>query len=818
MRRVVWSLLCCLLCLCLSPSPGWSRSFPHPADAELAAQQRWGARVGGSVLSGCHATVVPPLTLTLTACRGMTFDSTDPATLAGFEEPSARTLTLPAATGTVWVAGRRDPGATPPGWTCQPGQHYCWITSQAAPALPPGLTWLFEVPVASGAIIAVKDITTRTLVQPLPLPQPLTLGRLAQWTVEPGGTIDLAAGVTLTIGGCLEAGLTQVFTGANALTGVRWAAKARCSTIRPEWWGAQGDGLDHGGEQTYFKAASDALPFGGVLLAAGPTAHYVFTAGWNITTSGLWFDGQMALFSSTTTGVTNLRFDVNPNVGQAGSGNKALLLRNVHLRNWRVGTDNTTTQRLLGARLQWCEHCSVDNVFKKGATTTAFNLYNCYDCRMSNLHIEGSDGAGFALLAHFIFDSTIENVYITQGDSALGPTWFLQVKGGENSRVVGCSVADVPYADALIAFFNRGDDPDDFSNTSPETQPYPWPTNGALDCTVSNCYSLPDPRRASISMLFDNLTVTRVPHAKAFSDQESVGTLWTNLVAHDVRNGITLARSHVATAVERNFAVDGFRFTSIGTTAGLGTAGIGVQVQGSDLGGGNLEGIRVSNGLIANATAEGVLATYVTDLVVERVRVLNVGLNLTGTAAGIRVGVDAQRPIVSNNYVRDDQATPTLTHGIFVTNAAVRPTLMGNRVDCAQCPFGTFFGVQSWVPGYYGVNKPALCTARTTSVTPVTDRCRLLLLAEEVVSVVAKCTAKEGQSNRAYYEKHFVVWDNGGTATTVTTPTPADTELESDASWTVSATNSGRDWWLSLVGGAGQTVDWYCDLVTLPIN
>jgi hypothetical protein len=817
--KACWSLLLLLWCLLLAPERGHARSFPFVPDAEEAAQQRWGSRFGGAVLEGCDATILPPLTVQLGPCRAMALDSTSPATLAGYAEESSRTLTLPSGAGTTWIVGRRHPALDAPGWTCQPGQHYCWQQASSPPTLPPGMTWLWEATVSGGALTALADISTRTIVSPLALTQPRTLGRLAQWTVSAGGTIDLASGVTLQVGGCLDAGVQRVFTGANALTGVRWADKARCSTVRPEWWGALGDGVSDG-QQTYFKAASDALPFGGILLAAGPTAHYVFTAGWNITTSGLFFDGQMALFSSTTTGVLNLRFDVNANVGQAGSGNKALLLRNVHLRNWRVGVDNTPTQTLLGARLQGCEHCSVENVFKKGATTTAFNMYNCYDCRVANLHIEGSNGTGFGLLAHFIFDSLIENIYITQGDSANGPSWALQIKGGATSRVVNCAIAGIADPDSAQAFFNRGDDPDADSFSSPIEQPYPWPTNGALDCTVQNCYSLPDPRRASISMVFDNLTVTDAPYMKAFATQESYGDIWTNLIAHNVRSGWTAIRSNEPGSIEKNYTLDGFRFTSLGTTAGLGTSGMGVQVRGADLlvPPANLEGVRVANGVIVNAAAEGVLVTYTTDVLVTGMRILNVGLNIPGAAA-LRIGQDALRPGVVDNYIRDDQNPPTLSYGVFVTNNAIRPTVIGNRVECPHCVFGTFQPLSVWTPGFFSANAPALCTARTTDATPVTDRCRVLLKTDDVISIVAKCAAKEGQTNRAYYEKHFLVWNNAGTAATLLpAAAESDTIIESTSAWDVSYTNTLDDWWLSLVGAAGQTVDWYCNLETIPID
>lgn len=816
MHTGVWSLLCFLWLLLLSSNPGWSRSFPHPADAELAAQQRWGARFGGSVLAGCHATVLPPLSLSVSACRGMTFDATAVATLAGFEEPGARTITLASTSGTVWVAGRRQPQPDPPGWTCQPGVHYCWLLSATPPTLPPGLTWLFEVTVASGAISAVRDITTRVLVQPLVLAQPLTLGRLAQWSVEPGGTIDLASGVTLTIGGCLEAGLQPVFTGASALTGVRWAAGARCTTVRPEWWGAQGDGVTPG-QEVFFQAASTALAAtGGVVRAAGPSAHYQFGANWEITASHLTFDGQGALFSSATL----VRFLVSPPLTRANAGDWSIALHNVHLRHWRVGTDNTDANHMLAAQLRWCESCSVEHVIKKGATTTAFNMYNCRHCRFAHLHIEGNNGGAFHILAHFAFESVIDDVYVTQGaGAARGPARVLQMKGGQNNRIRNVSVVGIPDPLAEIAFYNRGDDPDNASASSPDLQVYPWPTNGALDCRVDDCYSLPDGRRANHSNLYDSLTVQDAPYMTAFNDQESIGTMWTNLVADNVRAGMVMLKTNTPGAVEKNFTLQTFRFTSIGTTTGLGTSGIGVQVRGADLlvPPELLEGVRIANGLIANATAEAVLVTYTTDIVLTELRVLGVGVGLPpGTVAGIRVGQNALRPVVTNNYVEDTAATPVLTHGVFITPNAYRPAVAGNRVVCPQCNRETFFYLNSWVAGSYGGNDPALCTARTTDGVATDTRCRVRVDPDTTVAIVAACTARAG-GQRAYYLRHYLVRDVAGTAATETAPAQ-DVTIESVPGWEVDYVNAVGFWYLRLLGAAGTTVDWLCDLRTTLID
>lgn len=805
---VWWSWL--LVMLCVLPRLSDARSFPHTPDALRDTQVRWGTATGGYTVADCWHEPSATTTVTVAACRAYALGE---EALQGFEEPTPRTLTYSAGDGAYWVVGRSTPAVTPAGWTCAPGTHYCWQRASVQPERPDATTWLLHVTVAGGAVTAVEDISHRVFTTTPALSASRTIGATGVWTFAAGARLTLAAGVTLTVKGCLEAGVQQIFTGPGL---VQYQGPGSCRTVRPEWWGAQGDGVTPG-QDAFFQAASTALAAtGGVVRAAGPSAHYQFGANWEITASNLTFEGEGALFSSAS----GVRFLVSPPLTRANAGDWSIALHNVHLRHWRVGTDNTAANLMLGAQLRWCESCSVEHVIKKGATTTAFNMYNCRHCRFAHLHIEGNNGGAFHILAHFAFESVIDDVYVTQGDGAArGPARVLQMKGGQNNRIRHVSVVNIPDPLAEIAFYNRGDDPDAPSASSPDLQVYPWPTNGALDCRVDNCYSLPDGRRANHSNLYDSLTVQDAPYMTAFNDQESVGTMWTNLVADNVRAGMVMLKTNTPGAVEKNFTLQTFRFTSIGTTTGLGTSGIGVQVRGADLlvPPELLEGVRIANGLIANATAEAVLVTYTTDIVLTELRVLGVGVGLPpGTVAGIRVGQNALRPVVTNNYVEDTAATPVLTHGVFITPNAYRPAVAGNRVVCPSCNRATFFYLNTWVAGSYGGNDPALCTARTTDGVATDTRCRVRVDPDTTTSIIAACTARAG-SERAYYLRHYLVRDVAGTAATETAPAQ-DVTIESMPGWEVDYVNAVGFWYLRLLGAAGTTVDWLCDLRTTLID
>lgn len=151
------------LALALSALPASPRSFPSTPDAQEAAQQRWGSVMQGYVMAGCLNSTSPSTSVSVPPCRAAALDTNDPATLKGFEETSATPLTFSAGAGTYTLAGRWTPTLTPPGWTCQPGTHYCWHYSSAAvavpvlPAIPSGLVVLSQSTVTGSAVTVVRD-------------------------------------------------------------------------------------------------------------------------------------------------------------------------------------------------------------------------------------------------------------------------------------------------------------------------------------------------------------------------------------------------------------------------------------------------------------------------------------------------------------------------------------------------------------------------------------------------------------------------------------------------------------------------------------
>lgn len=143
--------------LLLVASCAWSRSFPATSDALAAAQQRWGATMQGYVASGCLHATSASTTISVPACRGFAVDTSDPRTLKGFEEPTARSFALTAGNGTYWLGARWNPGVTPGSWTAVPGTHYVWILSATEPLWPSGVVPLSRSTVTAGAVASVED-------------------------------------------------------------------------------------------------------------------------------------------------------------------------------------------------------------------------------------------------------------------------------------------------------------------------------------------------------------------------------------------------------------------------------------------------------------------------------------------------------------------------------------------------------------------------------------------------------------------------------------------------------------------------------------
>lgn len=156
MRRL---LLVLLLLLLATPAP--ARMFPSAPDAARSAQLRWGGpALQGYVVAGCLHAPAATTTVTVPPCQAYSLDPTDTGgALVGFEEEAAVPLTFPAVAGQYYVAGRDTPTRALAGWTCLPGQHYCWQQSPTRPVTPAGGLLLSASTVSSaGAVTAVLDL------------------------------------------------------------------------------------------------------------------------------------------------------------------------------------------------------------------------------------------------------------------------------------------------------------------------------------------------------------------------------------------------------------------------------------------------------------------------------------------------------------------------------------------------------------------------------------------------------------------------------------------------------------------------------------
>src|SRR6185295_3762650 len=93
---------------------------------------------------------------------------------------------------------------------------------------------------------------------------------------EDGGLLKPLTGHTIWITGDFEAGSYKTFT--NALSGqgtVSFAGNVRMQELRPEWWGAKGDGTTI--NDAFFAAAQAALPTSGGVIKMGSSGTYKTT-------------------------------------------------------------------------------------------------------------------------------------------------------------------------------------------------------------------------------------------------------------------------------------------------------------------------------------------------------------------------------------------------------------------------------------------------------------------------------------------------------------------------------------------------------------
>lgn len=723
-----------------------------------------------------------------------------------FQEALAVSLT--AGDGTYFLGLRMHPAVTPAGWTCS--SAYCWVQSATPPATPPGTLILGRTTVTANAASALTILAPWRLLQPYPVP----------------------AAQTLTFAACPDAGPWHIFE-ADGMTTGRVVIQAPHCTAYAEWWGADNTGGTTG-QQAYFTLASDALATGGTLMGGGAQAHYRFNDQWRVHASNFTFDGQGALLSGAPAveGETLPVIFVTDGGGQEVSGETAQFLHNVTLRNYRVGVVGTYPQdQMRGGVLQGCVNCTIENVRVKTSRGTTFTLFRCESCTLRNIYIEhgSTTSANFATLLVHSNNTLVDTWYARGLTDGTGPCCFMfQVKGGINNRIVNATLEDVTnpvVVGAKHAFFSRGDDPWSESPTDPVNNPYPFPTNpnapaGQQDCKLNNCYLYPDRRRASADTRWTNITVRNAPGANCMTVQEAYGDHIIGFTGSQCRIGIQFNQSPQTGAGERDFLLNTFHLRDLGLTATDGDGIYAVNVNGAgtdsadgpDVAAAAFRNIRISNGVIESSAGPGVAIEAASAVVVTNVVTHNVALLAETEKEGFRVAGNARNVKLIGNTARDSQPTPTINYGFRIQEEVRAPTLVDNTVDCTHCPFGTFHYYRAVPVGRYDNNSPAFCTARTTDATPEFQRCVLLTKDGDRFRIISACAARQGTTNRAYYERTAVVEDNAGVITIYPNTGTGDTTFESQSAWDVSYAAVLEELRIRPQGAAEQTVDWWCDV------
>ena len=121
----------------------------------------------------------------------------------------------------------------------------------------------------AAAIASVGERDATVLVAtPLEITKDLSVGGNVQLTFLRPGCLDIASGVTVTIGGPLDAPLIPVFAGAGNATFAK--GNASIAQIYPQWWGACGDGT-HDDTNAIQYAVNAARDMGGgeVVVTSG---------------------------------------------------------------------------------------------------------------------------------------------------------------------------------------------------------------------------------------------------------------------------------------------------------------------------------------------------------------------------------------------------------------------------------------------------------------------------------------------------------------------------------------------------------------------
>lgn len=266
-----------------------------------------------------------------------------------------------------------------------------------------------------------------------------------------------------------------------------------------------------------------------------------------------------------------------------GASNRRMYLnrcRGCRVTSLRVGQDEFN--RFAGISLLWCEGCGLDEITKVGDTASSFVMGFCRYCTFSKLmHY---DNGGICYLAHLSDNCSMDHCGVEQGELLYG----FQIKGGEYNRVAASWMRDVS---CTYGFRDRGDSPEEASDTGSKNYPYPW---------ADGDWKLPDPRRASRFTVFEGLLAERL-RGLAYSVQEAVGTTLLNVKARDIsRHAVAFTRTRGGQ--ERLFTLNGFHFEDVRSQA--------IVVQSVDTL--PLDGVRISNGSLVRCKPN--LYRNVTDL------------------------------------------------------------------------------------------------------------------------------------------------------------------------------------------------------------
>lgn len=188
-------LLACL-CLLIVGSVEARNSHGIP-DAAIERQAWWGDSMLSYVVEGCLHPTVGSTTIAIPACRAYVLTTGTPRRLQYVEETVSRNVTIGSSDGNYWVVFRADMTATPSGWTCVAGTHYCWKASTGIPATPAGAVLLSKSVVASSAVTVVGDYRN-----PMPDNGPINI-RSALYGVAGDCTTDDTTGFQTAINAAL---------------------------------------------------------------------------------------------------------------------------------------------------------------------------------------------------------------------------------------------------------------------------------------------------------------------------------------------------------------------------------------------------------------------------------------------------------------------------------------------------------------------------------------------------------------------------------------------------------------------------------------